>query len=637
MDNVLKTEIKTFLDKTGFTQYQQETEKIKNKINNMLSSYKMSIADLKNHTKSFFALHKTEIDKVKGFSKDMFNFKGAFQNIASNPIAQLVGGYFTLTGAVSQYNKMVEASNKQFALESQLDTVLKTQGYYDSQIQGLKDYMGQLQEAGVIGDEASMVAIKKMAGFKLQEETIRKLLPQVHNLMVSEKGLASTEADAEKWSNALGLSITSGQTRALKQAGIVFDEHKQKLFENANEQQRASMLYKELTERIGDQNAEILKTPEGKIVNAQNRIGDVYERFGGILRETRGKFWQFMADNLDTIAPFTEKVIKALTGGFDTGINTVQFLFKTFSNMPNGAKNAIKLLTGFFLIKKFPLAGGILILEDIFGAFQGKDSLIEKVFNKMTEFFNSDYKFADLRKSLQDFWHDMFTDDKPIEKISGLTLALEVLVNTVKGSIGWLQMIWGFTGGALIGAWKLMSGDLEGAKASSWGNIKGGAMKVKGAFTDNHDALIRAGVYDENGLFSKRGQEQVVITETQKNVNKMPKDIKENLTNNDYRKSYYKENKDTLKSFGNQRADTIYYPKEQPKKELSQESREIMQKMTTNNNVNINNNPTYNINIEHTGDNFADFENKFKNMMNNHNENELRKFKVQYGSYGMSK
>lgn len=565
MSNKLMTEIKTFLDKTGFTQYQQEIGKMKQMTQGLGNTF-----------------------------KDMFNFKKAFGGLTSNPFLQIATGYFTVTGAIGQYNKMVEASNKQISLEVQMDTALKAQGYVSEQIQALKDYAGELQNAGIIGDEASMTAIKSMASFKLKEETIKDLLPQVHNLMIAEKGLNSTEADAEKWSKSLAIAISSGQTRALKQAGIVFDEHKQKVFESANEQQRASMLYKELTERIGDQNAEILKTPEGKIINAQNRIGDVYERFGGILRETRGKFWSFMADNLDTLAPFTEKVIKALTSGFDTGINTVQFLFRTFSNMPNGVQNAIKLLTGFFLIKKFPIVGGILILEDLFAAFQGKDSLIEDVFDKMTGFFNSDYKFADLRQGVWDFW-TIFTkgSDSGIERINLTTKILSDLLDIIKAGSGLLQMIWGATGGLVIDTGRILTGDFENVGKSSFGNIKGGWDRLHGA-----------------GLnMNKTGEmyEKYKLDEAQKKQQKQTEELAK----------YYE-----------------YAQKKSNNGAIPLAQNDLSKKLAVNNKTEIINKPVINMNVTMTNGNKNEIEEMSRQIAEKVSEGMIEKAKIQYGGNG---
>jgi len=168
--------------------------------------------------------------------------------------------------------------------------------------------------------------------------------------MVAEKGLKATSMDAEKWSKSLGIAVTSGQVRALKQAGIVLDEHTQKVFENATQQERVAILAKEIKERVGEQNAEFLKTPEGKIVSAQNRIGDIYEYIGGLVRDTRADFWSMIADNAEWIQDFLGGLIKAGAGAFNTITRTIGGIFNVLKALPPEARNTIKLITMFSII-----------------------------------------------------------------------------------------------------------------------------------------------------------------------------------------------------------------------------------------------------------------------------------------------
>lgn len=401
------------------------------------------------------AVRKLSIDimsylKGKGFEavdsqiKKVRNSLSSLKSFTDSSLFKMAAGYFTVNTLISQYNKAVEASNTQIEHETKLYAALKAQDFRDEQIESLKQYAGELQKVGIIGDESSLAGIRQLASFKLQEKSIRELLPQVHNLMVAEKGVNSTIADSEKWSKALGIAVSSGQVRALKQAGVVLDDHTAKLFESANEQQRVAILAKELKERVGEQNAEFLKTPEGKIISAQNRIGDIYEVVGGVMRETRGELWNMIADNAEWLQDFFVKVAKTGTGMVDTVSKTVGGLFNTFKAMPQEARDIIKLLSGFFLISKFPIAGVVLILEDIFAAFQGKEAFTEDAMNAIFKFTRADYKFDDLRKEINDFWHDLISPtDQATEKIGFLTATLENFFEIMRGGVGITEMVFG--------------------------------------------------------------------------------------------------------------------------------------------------------------------------------------------------
>ena len=334
----------------------------------------------------------------------------------------------------------------------------------------------------------------------MNEESIRELLPQVQNLMVAEKGLKATSMDAEKWSKSLGIAVTSGQVRALKQAGIVLDEHTQKIFENATQQERIAILAKEIKERVGEQNAEFLKTPEGKIASAQNRIGDVYEYIGGLVRDTRADFWSMIADNAEWIQDFLGGLIKAGAGAFNTITRTIGGIFNVLKALPPEARNTIKLITGFLLLKQFPIISGFLIIEDIFAAFLGKESFTEDAINAILKFTGTDYRFEDLRKGIADFWDLLINkSDSGIEKISLTTKILSDLLDILQGGAGLLQMIWGATGGFIIDTGRILVGDFENVGKSSFGNIKGGWNKLYGAgqHMNETDDMYQKYVLDE--------------------------------------------------------------------------------------------------------------------------------------------
>ncbi|BEO97333.1 hypothetical protein FNSP10_07220 [Fusobacterium nucleatum] len=422
-------------------------------------------------------------NQINGLKSSLSSLK----SVASNGLFQMAAGYFAISSLVEQYNKAVEASNLQLENETKLYATLRAQNFRDEQIQGLKDYASELQGVGVVGDEVSLAGIRQLATFKLNEESIRELLPQVQNLMVAEKGLKATSMDAEKWSKSLGVAVTSGQVRALKQAGIVLDEHTQKVFENATQQERIAILAKEIKERVGEQNAEFLKTPEGKIVSAQNRIGDIYEYLGGLVRDTRADFWSMIADNAEWIQDFLGGLVKAGAGAFNTITRTIGGIFNVLKALPPEARNTIKLITGFLLLKQFPVISGFLIIEDIFAAFLGKESFTEDAINAILKFTGTDYRFEDLRKGIADFWDLLINkSDSGIEKITLTTKVLSDLLDLLKSGAGMLQMIWGVTGGVVIdlvgNTFKAFEGDFQGMNWNNvTSNISSGWDKVYGA------------------------------------------------------------------------------------------------------------------------------------------------------------
>ena len=128
-----------------------------------------------------------------------------------------------------------------------------------------------------------------------------------------------------------------------------------------------------------------------------------------------------------------------------------------------------------------------MVVEDIFAAFQGKESFTEDAINALLKFTGTDYKFDDLRKGVSDFF-DLLTKgaDSGIEKINLTTKVLLDLLDTLKGGAGLLQMIWGATGGVAIdltkNTFKALSGDFEDMNwDNTTSNIHDGWDKLYGA------------------------------------------------------------------------------------------------------------------------------------------------------------
>lgn len=556
------------------------------------------------------------VDKqIDGLKSSLASLK----SFANNNLVKMAAGYFTVNTLMSQYNKAIEASNIQIENETKLYANLKAQNYRDEQIESLKNYASELQSVGVIGDEASLASIRQLASFKLQEKSIKELLPSVHNLMVAEKGLNSTSADGEKWSKSLGIAVSTGQVRALRTAGVVLDEHTAKLFENASEQERVAILTKELKERIGEQNAEYLKTPEGKIVSAQNRIGDVYEYIGGLVRNERAEFWELIADNAEWIQKFLGGIVKAGAGAVNTLTRTIGGVFNLFKAMPPEARTTIKLLTGFLMLKKFPIAGAFLVIEDIFAAFQGKESFTEDAINALFEFFNTDYKFEDLRKGIADFW-DLLVNksDKGIEKINLTTKVLADLLDLLKGGAGLLQMLWGATGGLIIDTGRILTGDFENVGKSSFGNISKGWDKLHGAGLHMNET---SAMYD-NFLYDETLKKQ------QEEINKIH-------SNAEYIRKYQGSSSVPLATNNLSSLNEKYFMPRLPDKNTAKETMKQKIEKTEVKNENKKfeyiNKATYEININGAGENDKETARLVENILRRHDEENLQKMKVMIG------
>ena len=431
-------------------------------------------------------LNSTGFQQFKANLKQSMSLSQRFNEVTGSTLGKLAIGYFSISALVGQYNKAIEASNYQIEQEAKLYNTLRAQNFRDEQIKSIVDLTSSLQGLGVVGDEVTLAGAQQLATYRLQENSIKSLLPTMQDMLVKQKGLNGTGQDMEGIANIFAKAM-NGQSMILKRNGIILSEREEQLLKVGTEEQKVALLTEAVRRSIGEQNKEMLKMPEGKIINAKNRIGDLYEVWGMSIRDTRAKFWEFIAENADGIQDMITNVFKAGGSFVDTFIGVFRDIKRGFNALPDGAKTGLKVIGGLALATKFPLVALGLAIEDVFAAFQGKESFTEDAINALLKFTGTDYRFADLRKGVSDFWK-LWTEgaDSGIEKITLTTKVLTDLLDVLKGGAGLLQMLWGATGGAVIdfgkNTYKVLTGDFENMNwDNSYGNIKGGWNRLYGA------------------------------------------------------------------------------------------------------------------------------------------------------------
>lgn len=386
-------------------------------------------------------LNSKGFQQFKANLKQSMNLSQRFKEVTGSTLGKLAIGYFSITGLVSQYNKAVEASNYQIEQEAKLYNTLRAQNFRDEQIKSIIDMTGELQKLGVVGDEVTLTGAQQLATFRLQENSIKTLLPVMQDLLVKQKGLNGTGQDMEGIANIFAKAM-NGQSMILKRNGIILSEREEQLLKVGTEEQKVALLAEAVRRSVGEQNKEFLKTPEGKIINAKNRIGDLYETWGMSIRDTRAKFWEFMAENADGIQDLVTKVFKAGGSFVDTFIGVFRDIKRGFNALPDGAKTGLKVIGGLFLATQFPLVALVGAIEDVFAAFQGKESFTEDAINALLKFTGTDYRFADLRKDINEFFKEITSQaDMASEEIGKVNFALQETIEFLKTGIGLAKMV----------------------------------------------------------------------------------------------------------------------------------------------------------------------------------------------------
>lgn len=375
-------------------------------------------------------------------------------------------GIFSITKLMGEYNKSVQAAQYQMEQETKLYSTMKGQGFREEQIENIKAYASELQNLGVVGDEVTLAGAQQLATYNLTEKSLKTLMPVMQDIIVQQKGLKGTGQDAVGAANMLAKGL-QGQTGMLLKAGISLTEQQEKLIKVGTQEQKVAALVEAVTMNVGEQNKAFAATPEGKIVQVQNRIGDVYENVGFRLRKSRYEWFSFLGDNLDGAEKFVMAGLDTLEMLKDGAMGAAKGIYKAFTDMPEDVQTTIKLIAGFLAITTFPVTAAVGVILDIIGAFNGQKSVTEDAFNALMKYLDYDYNFEGLKKDVKELW-------KAFDEGGWVAAFLHNLQTSI-GLIG---------DGATV-----IAGVAIGLKTGDYSLAKKGLNKGKERWDDNQDYL----------------------------------------------------------------------------------------------------------------------------------------------------
>ncbi|MCO1599823.1 hypothetical protein [Desulfosporosinus nitroreducens] len=226
---------------------------------------------------------------------------------------------FAVVKSVAAINEMEEAYKKQMTAEVKLQAVFDATGKATkAQVDELKKYASILQGTGIIGDEVTLGGMQQLATFNVTNDTVKKLSQGMVDLLAQQKGYNATQEDAVTIGNMIGKTM-DGSVGALKKVGISFTEAQEKIIKHGNEQQKAAALAEVLQKNVGGVNAALANTDAGKIIQANNALGDMKEVLGGAVTRIKGEFAKAFMDNLPVIEAQVNAVKNAIISWVDSG------------------------------------------------------------------------------------------------------------------------------------------------------------------------------------------------------------------------------------------------------------------------------------------------------------------------------
>lgn len=280
---------------------------------------------MKNASKEVKAQHKAMMKLNSGvysFSRNVRSgFTSALGHVARFGAALTgIGGILSVAGIKSFCEDAIEGFNAATEAETKLEAVLGNVPSIIAQGEGaaaaakdrLVAYADQLEEVGVVAGDVTTAGLQQLATFQLTEDSLKKLMPGMANLIAQQKGINATQEDAIGFANLMGKAM-SGQTGALTRAGIIMTEHQAQVMKTGNEMERAAMLAEILEANVGGVNEALAQTDAGKIVQAQNLLGRAQDEIGGKLMSLKAEIYGFAAQYIPALQNAAMKLIDMVT------------------------------------------------------------------------------------------------------------------------------------------------------------------------------------------------------------------------------------------------------------------------------------------------------------------------------------
>ena len=279
---------------------------------------------------------------INGFGKKMNSVAISAAKFGAGLAA---AGYAMAVAGIKQMaDQSVEAAKVQLMAETQLEATLKnvtaiTERGADAvakATEGLKAYAGELQNAGVIGDEVTLSGMSQLAMYQMTDDQIKQVSAGMLDLLAKQKGLNATQEDAVAVANAIGKAY-AGDANALSRLKIKLTEAEQNAIKFGDANQRTAAIAQILQSRVGGVNAALAKTDMGRQQQAMNAYGDMLEEIGKKLIPMKAQLWGVFGSILPKLQGALLPVMDKLYAKFEAAMPQIERMAQMFADKLPGA------------------------------------------------------------------------------------------------------------------------------------------------------------------------------------------------------------------------------------------------------------------------------------------------------------
>ena len=255
------------------------------------------------------------IKQITGQTEDL----GRAASSARERLTRMGGALVVFNQALEVISKVqaktreyTEANKAQQEVETKLAQVMKnTMGAGLEEVNAIKELASAQQRLGVIGDEVQLAGSQELATYLSKADSLKKLMPVMNDTLAQQYGLNASQEQATQIASMMG-KVMDGQVGALSRYGYKFDEAQEKLLKYGTEEQRVATLAEVIEQSVGGMNEALANTPEGKIQQVKNAIGDIKERIGAVIVQIES----FLVPVMDGCVAIANKLIDVVNMGW---------------------------------------------------------------------------------------------------------------------------------------------------------------------------------------------------------------------------------------------------------------------------------------------------------------------------------
>ena len=264
---------------------------------------------------------------VKGFGKDANNSMDKLNKTIAN-VGKTIIAAFSVREIVKFSKECFEAYSNQLQQEQKLTEIMRSRiGATDAEIASVRALASEQQKLGVVGDEVALAGAQQLATFARNTDTINTLIPAMENLAVQQHGVNVSSGNMVSIANLMGKAL-QGQVGALSRVGISFTEAQEKVLKYGTEQERAATLAQVITDNVGNMNEVLAQTPEGKIQQVKNTLGDLQETLGSalapVITDIASAVSKFFAEHEPQIQNFSQNVLPQVHEATEKVFNSIK-------------------------------------------------------------------------------------------------------------------------------------------------------------------------------------------------------------------------------------------------------------------------------------------------------------------------